>query len=281
MELVLFIVLRASDYVVIALGFALVFGVGRVLNLSHGAFYLIGAYLAHRVGQLGFSGHVIVVYGIAVVLTVLIGGLFYVLFLRKVARFPNRTMILCLAFNFLITELLRARFGSQGVLIPALLSGSGEVFGVLLARQRILVIPVAVLLLAGTFLVLHHTRAGRALRAVAQDSEAAEVLGLSHTWVLGWTFAVAAGMASVAACLVGPVTVVDPWGWISPLVKSFAVVVLGGSHRLWGVVIAALVLAAAEVAAGAWISEGVAETVSLMVLLGALLIRPKGILIAD
>lgn len=283
MEFFIFTLVRAAGYLSIALGFALVYGAARVLNLSHGAFYLIGAYWAHWIASLSSNtpAKVALAYLGAVTTTAVMGGLFFRLVLRPAARDPNRTMILCLAANFAVAEVLRALFGSRGILVPALVRGNLELAGVALARQQALILPLSLALLAATALVLYRTRAGLAIRSVAQDPEGAEVLGIRSATVLGWTFVASSAMAAFAACLITPSTVVGPSGWIAPLVKSFAIVVLGGAHHLRATVVASLILAAAEVGGAYWISEGAAEYVSLCVIIATLLIRPRGLVHED
>lgn len=281
MEFVILALLRGASYLLVALGFALVFGAGRVLNLSHGAFYLVGAYVAHWIAAEGlFGGSVVATYALSVAVTAVLGAALFYLLLRPAAESIHRTMVLCLAINFSLAEVLRAGFGTQAVLVPSLLDGSVELAGLNLARQHLLILPVALALFGGTAWVVYRTAPGRALRAVAQDREGAEILGISPVPVLGWTFATAAGMAALAACLMTPLTVVGPSGWIAPLVKSFAVVVLGGVRHLRGIAAAAFLLAAGEVATSLWISEGAAEYVSLLIIVGVLTARPGGIRLA-
>lgn len=278
MEFLIFTLLRGAAYLTVALGFALVFGAGRVLNLSHGAFYLVAAYLAHWFAAGGLvGGSVIGAYLLSIGVTTLLGGAVFHLVLRPAAQNINRTMVLCLALNFALAEALRAGFGAQAVLVPNLLAGSVELAGVSVTRQHLLIVPVGLTLLAATAWVIYRTAPGQALRAVAQDREGAEILGILPVPVLGWTFAVASGMAAIAACILTPLTVVGPSGWIAPLVKSFAVVVLGGVRHLRGIAAAALLLAAGEVATSLWLSEGAAEYVSLLVIVGVLTARPGGV----
>jgi len=278
MESLIFILVRGTSYVTIALGFALVFGAGRVLNLSHGAFYLLAAYLAYWLSALNvFSGSSIPPVVLAVVLTGVVGWLVFRSILQQTARQPDRTMVLCLAINFVLAEALRSLVGTRGILVPSMFDGGVELFGVMVAKQHLLVLALGPVLLVATGLVLHRTRVGRSVRAVAQDPEAAEILGIEVAPVMAGTFAVSAGMAGLAACLIAPLGFVSPWGWISPLIKSFAVVVLGGT-TLRGVTAAAFLLAVADVLAGRWIAEGAAEYVSLLVILVVLIARPRGIL---
>lgn len=277
MESAFFVLVRGVSYATIGLGFALVFGAGRILNLSHGAFYLLAAYLAYWFASLDpLGGSAVVSVALAVLAAGMAGGLVFHTLLRPNVGRPERTMVVCLALNFVLAEALRTFFGTRGILVPSLVSGRTEVLGVLVARQQLLVVAAGSVLLALTALVLHRTRAGRAVRAVAQDREAAEVLGIEAAPVLCLTFATSATLAGFAGCLVAPLGFVSPWGWIMPLIKSFAVVILGGT-RLQGLIASAFVLAAAEVLAGAWISEGAADYVGLLVVLVVLISRPQGI----
>jgi branched-chain amino acid transport system permease protein len=274
MEILLFSVVRASSYLVLSLGFALVFGCGRVLNLSHGAFFLLGAYLAALLGGLpiGAGG----AYLGSVLLTGLAGLAFFRLALGRVAGSPDRAMVVCLAANLVLTEALRAVFGSSAVLVPPLLEGSVTLAGVALAKQSLLAVPAALLSLAATVAVVYRTRWGRSFRAVAQDSIGARLMGVNPARVMGWTFAAGAALAACAACLLAPLTVVTPWGWVSPLLKSFAVVVLAGPERFARLAGAALLLAVVEVAGSLLVSEGVAELFGLLVILAVLATNRRG-----
>jgi branched-chain amino acid transport system permease protein len=274
MEIVLFSAVRASAYLVLSLGFALVFGCGRVLNLSHGAFFLLGAYLAALLGGLpiGVGG----AYLGAVVLTGLAGLAFFHLALGRVSGSPERAMVICLAANLVFTEALRVGFGSSAVLVPALVGGSVTVAGASVATQSLLAVPVGIALLAATGGVVYRTRWGRAFRAVAQDAVGARLMGVRPRRVMGWTFAVGAALAACAACLLAPLTVITPWGWVGPLLKSFAVVVLAGPERLLRLAGAAALLATVEVIASTLVSEGTAELVSLLVILAVLAFGRRG-----
>jgi len=281
MEFLVFTLLRGATYLAIALGFALVFGAARVLNLSHGAFFLLAGYTAHWIAVSPIAGgSVIAAYALSIATTAALGVALFYLALRPAAHSVNRTMVLCLALNFSLAEVLRATFGTQAILVPALLDGSVNLAGVTVSRQQLLILPVGLALFCGTAWMVYRTRPGRALRAIAQDRDGAQILGISPVPILGWTFAASAGMTALAACVVTPLSVVGPSGWISPLVKSFAVVVLGGTRHLRGIALAAFIIAAAEVATSLWVSEGAAEYVSLLVIFGVLASRPRGIRVA-
>ncbi len=275
MEFVVFAVIRTGTYLSLALGFALVFGAGRVLNLSHGTFYLLAAYLAGVVSA--HTNNTAIAYGSALIGTAVLSATFYWLVLRHASGSSTRTMVLCVAVNFAVTEILRTAFGVQAVLVPQLLDGSLEVGGALVTRQAILIIPLALVLGVATAIVLQTTRFGQAVRAVAQDPEGAQLVGVSTTAVMTWMFAISGTMVALAALVLSPTTVLTPDGWVIPLIKSFAVVVLGGAGRLTGTLVASAVLGVAETSAALWLSTAAAELIGLVVIAAVLLLNPLGL----
>jgi branched-chain amino acid transport system permease protein len=144
-------------------------------------------------------------------------------------------------------------------------------------RQDLLIIPVAALLVALTATLLYATRFGRALRAVAQDPVGARLMGVLPTNIMAWTFALSGGMVALAALVLAPATVLTPDGWVTPLIKSFAVVVLGGTARLRGIVMASAALGIAETATALWLSSAATELVGLVVIACCMLFYPGGL----
>ncbi len=269
LDWLVFTTLRSADYVLLSLGFALVFGVGRVLNLAHGAFFLLAAYVAHLAAGLGPFGAGTV----SVVAVSLLGAAVFYGLLRPVAQDPDRCMVRCLALNLVVMEGARLTFGANAVSVPGALDGSLQLAGVTVSAQSTLAVPAALLAGFVTWWVASRTRPGRALRAVAEDADTARLLGIDPTATLGVTFVASAGLVALAACLLTPDLVVTPTGWVAPLVKSFAIVVLAGRGSLGRVFGAAVLLAGAEVATSLWWSEALAELVGLVVILAVLLKR--------
>lgn len=269
LDWLVFTTLRSADYVLLSLGFALVFGVGRVLNLAHGAFFLLAAYIAYLAAGLGPFG----AGAVSVVAVSLSGAAVFYGLLRPVAQDPDRCMVRCLALNLVVMEGARLAFGANAVSVPGALEGSLELVGVTVSAQSLLAVPAALLTGFATWWVASRTHPGRAIRAVAEDAETARLLGIDPTATLGATFVASSALVALAACLLTPDLVVTPQGWVAPLVKSFAIVVLAGRGSLGRVFGAAVLLAAAEVATSLWWSESLAELVGLVVILAVLLKR--------
>jgi branched-subunit amino acid ABC-type transport system permease component len=276
---------RGSGYALVALGFAAVLGTARVLNLSHGMFFLLGAYATYA-GQQVLGGFLPMPAAVAAAslaataMAALAGALFFRLALRPTLDRPEHALVLCMAVNVFATAALQAAFGSRPTAVSPILEGSVAVPGGALLRQDLLVIPVV----AATFPMLYHvlsrTSYGRAVRALAQNPQAALLAGVDRDRVLGGVVAAAAGLAGLAGALQSPVRVLAPTMWLPVLVKSFAIVTVAGLGRLRGALAAAYALALLEVVTSHAVTDAASEFVSLAAVVVALAAsrgRPRGL----
>jgi branched-chain amino acid transport system permease protein len=265
-------------YALLAIGFSLVFGVARIVNIAHTAFYMLGAYcfytLLVRTG-LGFW----LAATLAVVIVTAVSLLCYKLVIEPVREHPSAVLIATIALALIFQELVLIAYGGHFLGIPSTLEGVVEIFGVRVTRQRLLILVVAAAVLAVTWFVLHRTRLGLAIRATANDVEVANLMGMNVQRVAMYTVGLSAALAAVAGVVVAPVFVVDPLMWLSPLVTVLAIVVLGGLGSLKGSLIGAFVISYVEaitvfaVPAGAYLKGAVALSIMVIVLL----IRPEGL----
>lgn len=282
-SLLLEALVRGSVYALVALGFAAVLGTARVLNLSHGLFFLFGAY-ATWAGQEALRGllpapaAVAVAAAAATAVALLAGALFFRVALRPTLDTPQHALVLCMAVNLFVTAALQTVLGTRPLPVSPILAGSVDVAGSVMLRQELLVIPVV----AVAFPLLHHVLArtdhGRAVRALAQNPQAAVLAGVDRDRVLGSVVAAAAGLAALAGALQAPLRVLSPAMWLPVLVKSFAVVTVGGLGNLKGALGAAYLLALLEVATSRAATDAASEFVSLaavVVVLAASRGRPR------
>ena len=172
---------RGSLYAFVALGFALVFGAGRVLNLFHGSFFLLGAYgafflcsAARAEGQPWLSLGLSVASGVFVAA---IGYVYYRLLLRPFRTNALRLMVLGMAANLVVADAMRTFYGTRGALVPSIVMGSFSIGSVRVLWQEALMVPAALLAVGGLYLFLFRSQAGLAIQAVAQDAGAAELVG--------------------------------------------------------------------------------------------------------
>jgi len=270
--------INSGVYALLAIGFSLIFGVARIVNIAHTAFYMLAAYCFYAL--LVKAGFGVALAGVLAVAGVtLLSVLCYKLVIEPVRDHPSAVLIATIALALIFQELMQILFGGSYLGIPSTIDGVLSVAGVSVPYQRVLILVVAVVMLVFTWLVLYHTRLGLAIRATANDLEVANLMGMNVHRVAMATLALSVGLAAVAGVVVAPVFVVDPRMWLAPLVTMLAIVVLGGLGSLKGSLIGALVLGYIEaitvfaLPAGAYLKGAVALAIMVIVLL----VRPEGL----
>lgn len=265
-------------YALLAIGFSLIFGVARIVNIAHTAFYMLAAYCFYTLlvkTGLGFllSGV------ISVVAVTLFSVLCYRLVIEPVREHEAAVLIATIALALVFQELMLYTFGGHFLGIPSTLEGSMRFLGVSIPYQRLLILVVAGAMLVLVWFLLYRTRLGLAIRATANDLEVANLMGMNVHRVAMATVAISVSLAAVAGVVVAPVFVVDPFMWLAPLVTMLAIVVLGGLGSLKGSLIGALIIGYVEaitvfaVPAGAYLKGAVALLIMVIVLLA----RPEGL----
>jgi len=264
-------------YLLIALGLSLIFSVGGVVNLAHGAFYALGAYASLEIARrLGF--------GAAVALSPLAVALLGLAFERFILRrFYQSDPILPLLVTFglaLIAEqAIRMIWGAAPLpaSMPVELKGSVIVGEFLFSKYRLLLLAIVTLVLAGVWTLIHKTSFGRVVRAGIQRPDMVAALGIRLEPYLMAIVALGVAMAALAGALFAPIALVHPAMGAEILTVAFVVVVIGGLGSFWGVVLAALLVG---VVRGVTIhfapAAGEASMYVLMFLV--LLVRPRGLL---
>jgi branched-chain amino acid transport system permease protein len=269
---------NSGVYALLAIGFSLIFGVARIVNIAHTAFYMLAAYgfyaLLTKTG-LGFALSGVIAVAAVTALSVLC----YRLVIEPVREHESAVLIATIALALIFQELMLYFFGGNYLGIPSTLEGVVHVLGVSIPYQRLLILVVAAVMLAGTWFFLYRTRLGLAIRATANDLEVANLMGMNVRRVAMASVAVSVALAAVAGVVVAPVFVVDPFMWLAPLVTMLAIVVLGGLGSLKGSLIGALIIGYVEaitvfvLPAGAYLKGAVA----LLIMVAVLLVRPEGL----
>ena len=264
-------------YLLIALGLSLIFSVGGVVNLAHGAFYAFGAYASVEITRhLGFTS--------GIVLSPVAVGLIGILFERFILRrFYTSDPILSLLVTFglaLIAEqIIRIVWGAAplSASLPQNLKGAVMLGDFLFSRYRLLLLAIVAVILVGIWLLLHKTSFGRVVRAGIQRPDMVAVLGIRLQPYMTTIVVLGVGMAALGGALFAPITIVHPAMGAEIITVAFVVVVIGGLGSFWGVVLAALLVG---VVRGITIhflpAAGEASMYVLMILV--LLFRPRGLL---
>ena len=261
-----------------AVGFSLIFGVARIVNLAHTAFYMLAAYLIYRLASVA-GLNIYLSIAIAIAIVTIVGTATYRLLIARVRQHEATTLIVTIAMAVIIQEAILKGFGGQPQSVPKMISGSRDIFGVSVLNQQLLTLGVVILLLLATWAFLMKTKSGVAIRSTAQDREVANLMGINVPRMEMLTMAISVGLAAVAGALVAPLFVLTPGMWAHPLVMILAIVVLGGLGSLKGSLMGALVLGFAEnlvvflAPQGAYLKTAVALTIMLVVIL----IKPEGL----
>ena len=276
LEQVLNGLLIGTYYLLIALGLSLIFSLGGIVNLAHGAFYAMGAYLAVALTpSIGFGGALI-----ASPLAVALLGLVIERFLLR--RFyrgdPTLSLLLTFGLAMVAEQALRMTFGAAPVpfSIPVWLRGQVLIGEFIYSQYRLAILAVAVLCIAGLWVLLTRTPFGRVVRAGVQNPDMVAALGISLRPYMSAVVMIAVGLAALAGTMMAPVTGVHPAMGAEILTFAFVVVVIGGLGSFWGVVIAALIVGVVRgLTAYAYPPATEAAVYLLMVLV--LLLRPRGL----
>ncbi len=270
--------LNSCVYAMIAIGFSLIFGVARIINLSHTAFYMVAAYGIFLFNvQAGFDPILSIVLSILVVSA--LGVLSYRYLIDPVRERETSTLIVTIAIALMMQEIIFILFGGHYRGAVALISGHTTLIGVRVTNQYILTLAVVMTALIIVWYLLMKTRLGIAIRAAAQDREIANLMGVDVRKVAIHTMTIAVVLAALAGAMVAPIYVLEPHMWINPLVIILAIVILGGLGSIKGTFISAFILGFTEVLVVIFIPGGaflkVTFALALMVII--LLIRPEGL----
>ncbi len=265
-------------YALLAIGFSLIFGVARIVNIAHTAFYMLASYAFYSLlVKLGMNFLLAGVLAVAGVMAVSLAC--YKLVIEPLREHESAVLIATIALALVIQELMLFGFGGHFLGIPSTLDGALTIAGVSVPYQRLLIMVVAGLMLLVTWFVLYRTRLGLAIRATANDIEVANLMGMNVHRIALATVAFSVLLAAIAGVVVAPVYVVDPFMWLGPLVTMLAIVVLGGLGSVKGSFIGAFIIGFVEaitvfaVPAGAFLKGAVALSIMVLVLF----IRPEGL----
>ena len=267
-----------SVYAILAIGFSLIFGVARIVNIAHTAFYMVAAYGIY------FGTHKLGVHPIwcmlaSVILVTLFGLIVYKLFIDPIREHEAAVLICTIAMAIAMQEIMLLKFKGDFQSVPALIQGFFKILGVKIFYQQLLTFGLVLLILAALRLLLMKTKLGLAIRSTAQDREVANLMGIDESRAAMLTMGITVGLAGLAGAVVVPLTILEPFMWMHPLIMMMAVVVLGGLGSLKGSFVGAYILGFAEALVVFLIPKGafLKGSVALSVMILVLLIRPEGL----
>ena len=268
-------------YTILVLGFSIIWGVMGVINIAHGEFVMVGAYLAwmahHFWGVDPFVS--------APLVLVVMMGLGYVTQRHLVNRVINRSHLVSLLVMFgvsiMLQNVMKLVFSADFRRTDSVFDGAWPLGGGITAPvTRVSILVVALAIAAGLSLFLARTRLGKSIRAAAQNREAARILGIDVGRVYAVTFALCIGLTGLAGALISPVLAVQPFQGPPLTLKAFAITAMAGLGSVRGAIGGAMALGVVEAGLAIYIpniGSNLAVVASFVILVAALVIRPQGI----
>ena len=277
-DIIISSLINGSVYALLAIGFSLIFGVARIVNIAHTAFYMLAAYgIFLGTHKLGLNPVLAML--AAIVLVTLIGLVSYKLFIDPIREHEGAVLIATIALAMVFQEIMLIIFSGDFRGVPSLVEGYLTILGVKVSYQQLLTVCVALVVLAGVWVFLMKTRLGLAIRSTANDREVANLMGMNESNVALVTMGVSVGLAAFSGAVVVPLAIVNPFMWMGPLIMMMAAVVLGGLGSIKGSFFGAYILGFAQslvvflIPMGAYLKGSVALSIMILVLL----IRPEGL----
>ena len=264
-------------YGIIGIGLTVIYGMMKIVNIAHGEFLMLGAYLLFTFVTLGVGFFAGIVLDLAV--TAAAAFLVYRLYVRAFVAKPILTTTLAtLGLSFFLRNLALLVWGPEPHAVPSPFgSGAVVVGGVSVPFTSCFALAIAVGVMALGHAFLTFSRTGKAMRATFQNREVATLVGVDTDRIYGLTFALGAGLAALGGILVAPMFAISPDMGTLAAMKSWAVTILGGMGSLPGALVAGLIIGLAESLASGYISSGYKEGIAFLVVISVLLYRPQGL----
>ena len=277
-EIIIYGAVQGSVYALLALGYSLVYGVGGILNLAHGAYYLMAAYAFYMTwllfqGVFGFYLGMI----LGLIVATLVGMLSYLLIIKPLKEHHISMLMGTFAVGFFIEQLVIAMLDPKLHAMPTIWDQNITLLGVRLRLHWIIIIVASLVTIIIVIVFINKSKMGKSIRAVSQDREAAMLMGINADRVLMYTVMISAFLAGVASILYSPVDLIAPYkGW-PVLTGAIAVVILGGMGSLHGSVIGAFILGYARILTDYLIDPVYSSLIPVVVIIIILVVRPKGL----
>lgn len=265
-------------YTLIALGLTVVFGILGIAHFAHGSVAMLGGYLTFAVME-RWGLPFFVSMALAMFAGALAGLLIERLAYRPVRDAPHiNAFIIALGLTMMVEGFNLLAFGADQVVIQTPYRAVFNVGGIAVAELRVIVILTAFSLIGITALLIRKTKTGKAIRAVAQNRNAAILMGVNVERISQVVFGISSALGVAAGALIGALLAIAPGVGESLAVKGFAVLILGGLGSVPGAVLGGVILGVSEAMAAGFISSAYKDVIAFLVMIGVLLLRPEGLL---
>lgn len=269
-----------ASYAMVAIGYTLIFGVLRLLHFAHGEVFMLGAFIGLHI-ILAFAGaNIYVAIAGAMIGTGIIGVLVALLAVRPVSnKYPLAPLISTIGVTIVIQNLAINIFGGAQVAFPERVEPVlYHIAGVTISHVQIFILVVAITLMVLLWLLIHRTKLGRAIRAVAESHETAALLGVNVNRIVLVVFLLASSLAGAAGVLDGVKNSnVSPFMGLEVAVKALVCMLIGGLGNIIGAMVAGLLLGTIEILSAAYIGTSLRDFMTFALLILILLYKPTGL----
>jgi len=272
-------IIKGSIYSLIAVGLSLIFGIMGLINFAHGELYMLGAYVAffacslfHLPPIISLFVSMAVVFGVGMIIE---GTAIH--HMRQKKSPLLYVILLTFGISIFLQNLVLIVWGATYKRNPPILKGAFSMGPIIQSNQRVLVLVIALLIMITVYLVIKKTKLGRAIRATAQSLDAAVLMGINVDRVYMLTFGIAAALAAAAGSLIAPMFYIYPTMGVSPVLKAFVIVILGGLGSIGGAVLGGFIIGIAESLTAAYISSQYEAAVAFGLMMALLIFKPSGL----
>lgn len=268
-------------YALMATGLALVWTTLGIFNFAHGTFIALGAYIAWQVASSeAYGGGLLAGAAASIVGMFFIGMLVYYLLIKPFERNPDivvKSVITTLAGATILENVINLLWGPRSKQLATLLDGDMSLFGLVISGNEAAVVVLALVILAALGIFLQRAPLGRAMRAVAQNREAAQLMGIDVTRLYAIAFGLSAALAALAGVLIGSTRFMNPSMGSDPLMKALIVVIFGGIARFTGPIYAAFIVGLLEAVMTYLVGLYWSPTVLFAIMIVVLVAKPEGL----
>jgi len=267
--------LLGGIYALMGLGLSLTLGVMRIVNLAHGVFYALGSFVIYSfVVQAKVNSFLALLFTFIIIF--FLGIVIERILLKPVRESEMNVMIVTFALAIFAEQCIRLGWGVMYRSTPPFFRGELKMGQLFLDYQRMLAFGIGMAIIIGLVIALKKTKLGKATRMVQQNYEMAMLLGINVNFVSMFVYGLGVGLAALAGCLLAPLYLIFPaMGW-TPLLMSFAIVILGGMGSIMGTVIGGFLFGLTTLLTSYYISSGMVNVVPFLAMIITLLIRPGG-----
>jgi len=272
---------RGSTYALVAAGLSLIFGILRIVNFAQGEFFMVGSYVMYfTCAALGLH----FTFGIlaAAVFVFVLGaaierGLIKTLRIRSGREWLLDSFVLTIGVMIILQNLMLTIFGGGRHSVRQLIPGSVSLGNIEIGLERLAILASGAAVVGLLWAFIRFTRTGKAIRATAQDSEAAQTLGIDIDRIYTTSFGVGAALAGVAGAILIPLFPAYPTVGADPVLKGFAVVIIGGLGNISGAIAAGLLFGILEAYALFLASAGWQSVLTVFLIVLVMIFRPSGL----